>query len=281
MFRKQAHKANSSPVRFAPQGEREQSFTPHPSRFTYKKSAFTLAEVLITLGIIGVVAAMTLPTLVQKKQDKELISMTRKVYADINHAFLLSQQYYGVVGDNSFLFNSTDNNLTLAKNLAKYFNGSKVCEKPSQKGCSQYYYELYYAKKRYGNDDTLITNVIANPKIILNNGAIIGIQTNKTGCEEKEYTATKYDKNGLVIKNPDGSLSTYTYKSSLCGNITFDVNGNKKPNQYGRDAYSLWVHRNKIEPSADYLGGNSLKNILTGKDKLEYEKYTKGQSFKF
>lgn len=34
--------------------------------------AFTLAEVLITLGIIGVVAAMTMPSLIQNKQKKEL-----------------------------------------------------------------------------------------------------------------------------------------------------------------------------------------------------------------
>ena len=76
-------------------------------------------------------------------------------------------------------------------------------------------------------------------------------------------------------------MSTHTYRSSLCGNLTFDVNGNKKPNQFGRDAYGFWVHRNKIEPSANYLGGNSLKNILTGKDKLEYETYQKGQQFEF
>ena len=35
VFRKQAHKAHSLPVRFAPQRERELSFTPHPSRFTF------------------------------------------------------------------------------------------------------------------------------------------------------------------------------------------------------------------------------------------------------
>ena len=38
---------------------------------TRRKSAFTLAEVLITLGIIGVVAAMTLPTLNQKLEDQK------------------------------------------------------------------------------------------------------------------------------------------------------------------------------------------------------------------
>ena len=36
------------------------------------KKAFTLAEVLITLGIIGVVAAMTLPALIQQNRNKEL-----------------------------------------------------------------------------------------------------------------------------------------------------------------------------------------------------------------
>ena len=37
-----------------------------PFTFTQKKHAFTLAEVLITLGIIGIVAALTLPALIQK-----------------------------------------------------------------------------------------------------------------------------------------------------------------------------------------------------------------------
>ena len=35
------------------------------------KKAFTLAEVLITLGIIGIVAAMTLPAVIQKNTEKE------------------------------------------------------------------------------------------------------------------------------------------------------------------------------------------------------------------
>ena len=41
-------------------------------QFMKKNSAFTLAEVLITLGIIGIVAAMTLPSLIAKYQDKVL-----------------------------------------------------------------------------------------------------------------------------------------------------------------------------------------------------------------
>ena len=244
--------------------------------------AFTLAEVLITLSIIGIVAAMTLPTLIQKKQDKELISMTRKVYADINNAFLLSQQDYGVIGDNSFLFNATDEAFTIAKNLAKYLNGAKVCEKASQKGCSQYYYDIKYATLRVDSNNSGTVQTSNNdPKIIFSNGAVLRITTNKSGCENKEYTSNVVDENGKPVKNPDGSNKTQTYYSTICANLYFDVNGNKQPNQFGRDAYWFLVYRNKLQPAADYLGKKSFENILTGKDKLEYENYSKGQKFEF
>lgn len=39
----------------------------------YKNSAFTLAEVLITLGIIGIVASLTLPSLIQKYHEKQRV----------------------------------------------------------------------------------------------------------------------------------------------------------------------------------------------------------------
>ena len=42
------------------------------------KKGFTLAEVLITLGIIGVVAAMTMPTLIQNHQKRSLEVATQK-----------------------------------------------------------------------------------------------------------------------------------------------------------------------------------------------------------
>ena len=42
------------------------------------KFAFTLAEVLVTLGIIGVVAAITMPTLVANNREKQLITALKK-----------------------------------------------------------------------------------------------------------------------------------------------------------------------------------------------------------
>ncbi len=52
------------------------------------KFAFTLAEVLITLGIIGVVAAMTIPTLMKNTQDTELKTAWKKEYSVLSQAFL-------------------------------------------------------------------------------------------------------------------------------------------------------------------------------------------------
>lgn len=49
-----------------------------------KKQAFTLAEVLMTLGIIGVVAAMTLPTLITDFQKRSTATMVKALYSKIN-----------------------------------------------------------------------------------------------------------------------------------------------------------------------------------------------------
>ena len=61
------------------------------------RKAFTLAEVLITLAIIGVVAALTLPTLIQKQQTKETSSRLKKFYSTIQQAIILSVNDNGPV----------------------------------------------------------------------------------------------------------------------------------------------------------------------------------------
>ena len=60
-----------------------------------RKVAFTLAEVLITLGIIGVVAAMTLPTLLANHRKNVAEARLTKFYSAINQAVLLSERENG------------------------------------------------------------------------------------------------------------------------------------------------------------------------------------------
>lgn len=59
------------------------------------KKAFTLAEVLITLGIIGIVAAMTLPSIIQKNNNKVVETRLKKFYSAMNQAILMAENDYG------------------------------------------------------------------------------------------------------------------------------------------------------------------------------------------
>ena len=63
------------------------------------KIAFTLAEVLITLGIIGVVAAMTLPVLTAKYQKTVTATQLKKSYSTILQAFTMAQKDYGDISE--------------------------------------------------------------------------------------------------------------------------------------------------------------------------------------
>ena len=56
-----------------------------------KRMGFTLAEVLITLGIIGIVASMTIPTLVGKYRKQVVVTRMQKFYSSFNQAIKLSE----------------------------------------------------------------------------------------------------------------------------------------------------------------------------------------------
>lgn len=63
------------------------------------RGAFTLAEVLITLGIIGIVAAMTMPALIQNYKKHEYSIKLKKFTSLMQQAILLSENDNGPAGD--------------------------------------------------------------------------------------------------------------------------------------------------------------------------------------
>ena len=75
--------------------KKHRTTTPNPSPLERGNAAFTLAEVLITLGIIGVVAAMTLPTLIQKNNNRVVETRLQKFYSNINQAVQMAEVQYG------------------------------------------------------------------------------------------------------------------------------------------------------------------------------------------
>lgn len=86
------------------------------------KKAFTLAEVLITLGIIGVVAALTIPTLMQRTQDREAISALKKFYSTLSSAYNLA---VNESGPPSGTWVNTDTLMT--DTLMEHFHVAKDC----------------------------------------------------------------------------------------------------------------------------------------------------------
>lgn len=118
------------------------------------KCGFTLAEVLITLGIIGIVAAMTLPALIQNYKKHEVETRLKKFYTTMNQAILMAKNDYGDYRewdfwlDNSFdkdgnLINKSDK---VKANIEKYFkpylNIVEVKETFDKEGNRENY--LYY-----------------------------------------------------------------------------------------------------------------------------------------
>ena len=255
------------------------------SAITNRKAAFTLAEVLITLGIIGLVAAMTLPSLVNKYREQEIITRVKKTYTSIAQALELVQANYGTPGDNSSLFAKGRSSAEITKELSKYFNGARYCEAGANaKGCKNLNYKIKYASLlQSGATGAQMTNMTGYPRIVLNNGVVLAIGTKNSDCADYVVSGNSYNSDGSIKKNPDGTTATWTQTRNNCGIVVFDVNGSRRPNQFGYDAYQINVFKNKI--GKDYwgaMGTSSLDNILSGKkNPLVYTDYDENGEFEW
>ena len=74
-----------------------------------RHTAFTLAEVLITLGIIGVVAALTIPTIVTKYRRQSAENKLKKFYSVMNQAVQMSIAEHGDITLNNQNIESSNN----------------------------------------------------------------------------------------------------------------------------------------------------------------------------
>ena len=251
-----------------------------------QKAAFTLAEVLITLGIIGIVAAMTLPTLINKYKEQEIITRVKKTYTSIAQALELVQAANETPGDNSILFSKEKSSAEITKELSKYFSGAKYCEAGANAaGCKNLNYKIKYSIviQNPETSGAQLTNMTSYPRIVLNNGAVIGVSTRNSDCAEYTATGDIVNSDGSIALNPDGSPQQWTQTRNNCGVIVFDVNGSQLPNQFGYDAYAINVYKTKIGHGYwNANGTDSLKNILAGrKNPLVYTKYSESDVFEW
>ena len=98
--------------------------------------AFTLAETLIVMGIIGVVAALTLPNLNSSTGDKEKVVKVQKIASNLEDALGRAQAVYGPI-DEWFVkdSNKKDKNKRAAERITEFMKISKDCGNNATAGC--------------------------------------------------------------------------------------------------------------------------------------------------
>lgn len=189
-----------------------------------KKTAFTLAEVLITLGIIGIVAAMTLPTLLSRNDEKVAINKLKKIYSVMSQAYLMSVNDNGYANewhvDNGFSENTANQ---LASYIVPYLKVLKDCG--TGRGCLGYTKNVSKLNGIEHNTDYESDNRYY--KLILADGSYIWLR-----AASGQYCKT--DERGY---------------SDGCARIFIDVNGPKGLNTAGIDIFTFVITPKGVFPS--------------------------------
>ncbi|MBR2526099.1 type II secretion system protein [bacterium] len=99
--------------------------------------AFTLAETLIVIGVIGIVSALTLPNLNSSTGDKERVAKVKKIYQNLNDAFSRAQAVYG--SHSEWFVNDGNDASKIAKRtgerITEFMKTSKTCGISTNQGC--------------------------------------------------------------------------------------------------------------------------------------------------
>lgn len=170
--------------------------------------AFTLAEVLVTLGIIGVVSAMTVPTLMQNYQRKSYVTQLHKVYNEMQQAFLQYMVDKNAIDLREAGLTNKDDTKAFVRNYLKV-----VVD------CNGDVLEPCFSESYKNMNGGVVTGLNAadwgGPSVVLANGASIFF----------DYVS-RYS--GTVNGKP------YYY-----GAFIVDINGLKGPNIVGRDLFRM------------------------------------------
>ena len=178
------------------------------SYFRHWCGAFTLAEVLITLGIIGVVAAMTMPSLITAKQEKATISTIKKNYSIFANALLMAQNDNGELYTWGITKDADGLNL-VSSNLKPYLKIIEDCGVGEKSDCAPGDNGKF--KDLTGRKRTEDFSSSDYYSFRLNDGTAVAIQLKtKAECISSE---------------------------SSCMNFYIDTNGKKYPNTLGKDIF--------------------------------------------
>ena len=195
-----------------------------------KKVAFTLAEILITLGIIGIVAAMTIPTLISKYQEKVLENQFKRSYAIINQALLSAHSQFGYIPK---CYYSSDGGSIQEESQCKALTEEFLASLKIVKTCKDHAFENGCVPEYKGVDDILKEQHKDDEDY--DEDYWQDYATRNCGG----FNTDKILNNKTVYNLADGTILFFYSSTTGCVITAIDINGMKGPNKWGHDLYAL------------------------------------------
>lgn len=199
--------------------------------YNKKIKAFTLAEVLITLGIIGVVAAMTLPSVINEHRNKQYVVAFKKLYSNFSNAIIMFKAEQGCEGiDVATCIEGMgfgDNNCNAFAEVAKKMKYVEMASNGASSGS-------WVPDKSYNYYGDEISNGYG--------------MVNKTGI-------------GCFYSLPDGMVLNVDVDPNAF-KVFVDTNGKKKPNRIGKDVHTFTVGCGDISDDLTMLCIKTQKDIF-------------------
>lgn len=198
-------------------------------KFSHKinfAKAFTLAEVLITLGIIGIVAAMTIPTLLNEINKSQYEVALKSLYSDLTEAtkrlaYENGNTFAGLAGGASDYPNIFQQSM----------RGVHRCDTNiSTTGCWHKPNEWY----TFGGSPVTSGETFASG-LVLSSGALLNFYHMSTDC----------------------TSNTELSANIGCTRIRVDVNGFKGPNKVARDIFDFYILKDRLIPRGSELTSTS------------------------
>lgn len=218
-----------------------------------KQKAFTLSEVLITLTILGIIAAVIIPSIHRSFQDRIQITGMKRAYSILENAFQIAFANEGNIYTWNWpdgLSNTTKNSNYLAEVMTRYISTAKYCGSAS--GC-------------FPNRKAYFISGNPHPFYKALNGTVGQYNT----WTEANRHGKILLKNGMAMSFGLGSWSLNVedrYDYGL-GHIMVDINGENGPNRYGYDVFVFTFNENGIKTSGKNL---NYQCNYSHKDDLNY-----------
>ena len=219
------------------------------SQLSRSSVAFTMAEILLSLTIIGVVAAITLPSLTGNINERTWNTQRKALYARMSQAVALMPALngfgtYNYSYDDSGSLNVTQDNATetfITNGLAKVLKINNICDSEHVTDCgiATSYTNFLGSRSTLPTDlktfnsfftDSLTGGTFINPQAHINTKAAAFETAN--GESILAFYNPACSSNDLIVN----STPTYVYiQPKMCVNFVYDLNGTKGPNTVGKD----------------------------------------------